>query len=417
MSSSKPSGNQTVSNEPWKQIQPQVLGALPALTSLLSQPQQFYPGSTVAPVSPMTAQGLRGVASRASGPSATDAAMGSYSALLSRNPLGDASSALERALAGPAASGTGNAARSTLTGLLGDQTGPASSVLNSLLTGKNKIVAPTVGASSISVGAENPYLDEMWDQAANRAEARLASQFAGTGRLNSGAYQRAFADSLGEAGAQVYGQSAEAQANRRLQADMANQQAALQASLANQQASLTGQQTGLQALLSAAGLGQSAFDTAQARRMSASGQLLNDEANQYGQGLQGLSAYGSAYGSLVSPQLQALGLAPTLDRASYIPSEALIGAGNTARGIEQDFINADIDRFNFAQNEPWQNIQRFLGTIGYGTTPYNTQSQPLYRNQASGFLGGAATGASMGSMFGPWGAAIGGVGGGLLGLM
>lgn len=58
-----------------------------------------------------------------------------------------------------------------------------------------------------------------------------------------------------------------------------------------------------------------------------------------------------------------------------------------------------------SQGIPWGQM---LGQTSTGT-------QDLYRNRGAGALGGAASGAATGSMFGPWGTAIGAIGGGLLG--
>lgn len=51
--------------------------------------------------------------------------------------------------------------------------------------------------------------------------------------------------------------------------------------------------------------------------------------------------------------------------------------------------------------------------IGQQST--QTQTQPLFQNRAAGGLGGALTGAQLGSTFGPIGTGLGAIGGGLLG--
>jgi hypothetical protein len=58
-------------------------------------------------------------------------------------------------------------------------------------------------------------------------------------------------------------------------------------------------------------------------------------------------------------------------------------------------------------------LEGAVSGMPYGST--STASQSNYSNPAMGALGGAASGAEIGSMFGPWGTAIGAVGGGLMG--
>jgi len=51
-----------------------------------------------------------------------------------------------------------------------------------------------------------------------------------------------------------------------------------------------------------------------------------------------------------------------------------------------------------------------MASIGGGTT----QSSPGGMSKTQSVLGGAMAGASVGAMFGPWGAVVGGVGGALM---
>jgi hypothetical protein len=62
-----------------------------------------------------------------------------------------------------------------------------------------------------------------------------------------------------------------------------------------------------------------------------------------------------------------------------------------------------------------QVLQAALGSTPYGTSTTTVGPAPQGPNKATSALGGAATGAAAGSAFGPYGTAIGAVGGGLLG--
>jgi hypothetical protein len=66
-SSSRPSGTSTtvVNRDPWSVQQPYLTTGFGRAETLLDQPQQFYPYSTVVPYSPVTEEALTGVESRA----------------------------------------------------------------------------------------------------------------------------------------------------------------------------------------------------------------------------------------------------------------------------------------------------------------------------------------------------------------
>ena len=96
----------------------------------------------------------------------------------------------------------------------------------------------------------------------------------------------------------------------------------------------------------------------------------------------------------------------------YGDLDRLLGVGRTVETQAQDLLNADIDRWNYQQNLPQQNLQNYANIIyglpgGYGST----RTSGGGGSRLSGALGGAATGASIA---GPWGALGGAVLGGLL---
>lgn len=151
-------------------------------------------------------------------------------------------------------------------------------------------------------------------------------------------------------------------------------------------------------------------------------------AGRYGSGLNqtalatGLSSlandiYGGNYQAERSRQNAAMQLAPTLANQDYYDLAQLQTVGSNQDTRSQDAINAEIQRYNYNQEAPWQELALYQGLINgnYGGT--STTSSPIYRNKGAGILGGAASGAALGSSFGPWGTAIGAVGGGLLGGM
>ena len=126
---------------------------------------------------------------------------------------------------------------------------------------------------------------------------------------------------------------------------------------------------------------------------------------------QGMTPY---YSAERGRQLQAAGMAPQMAMADYADIQALGGVGAQQQALAQQAINEEMARFQYGQEEPTQRLQDYMGLIGggYGGT---TKIETGGGNPFLTGLGGAMTGASMGSMFGPWGMGIGALGGGLLG--
>lgn len=100
-------------------------------------------------------------------------------------------------------------------------------------------------------------------------------------------------------------------------------------------------------------------------------------------------------------------------------AQAAYNVGTTLQGEQQNQIGSDMGRWNYYQGAPQQNLGNFAGTVmggaGFGGGQSQTGPNPNYTSPQQGAMGGAMAGAGMGSSFGPWGAAIGAVGGGLLG--
>lgn len=105
-----------------------------------------------------------------------------------------------------------------------------------------------------------------------------------------------------------------------------------------------------------------------------------------------------------------IGAAPTLAGADYEDINKMLQLGQVAEGYQETAIADAVNRFNFAQQAPYQKLQSYLSGA-YGAPSGMQVSQPVYRNQFGNVLGGALTGAALG---GTPGAAI-GAGLGLLG--
>lgn len=111
-----------------------------------------------------------------------------------------------------------------------------------------------------------------------------------------------------------------------------------------------------------------------------------------------------------------IGAAPGLAGADYTDINQLLQTGQAAEGYQEAAMADAVNRYNFAQQAPYQKLQSYLSGA-YGAPAGMQVTQPVYRNQVGNILGGALTGAALGGGTG-LGAGVGagiGAGIGLLG--
>lgn len=224
-------------------------------------------------------------------------------------------------------------------------------------------------------GQPNPYLGDLWGQGSRQITDQVNAQFTGSGRTGGAQHVDTLTRGLGDFTSQLYGQAYEADRNRALSA-------------AN---SLAGFSSGdLDRLTGAYGQAGSFYSDDRA-------------ADQRQQGI-GLTA------TSMLPGLRDYGASGDMD---FLKIGQMLDEQRQAR------LDDEVARWNFQQQQP-RNDAMFLsglatGVGGLGGTSNSTSTQPRQRsNPFLGGLGGAAAGAQVGSMFGPYGAMIGG-GVGLLG--
>jgi hypothetical protein len=117
-------------------------------------------------------------------------------------------------------------------------------------------------------------------------------------------------------------------------------------------------------------------------------------------------------------QFSTAGLAPQLANQDYVDLQALQGVGGQVEDLTGRLMEDQAARWDFGQNSPQMNLDNYLqrlGMVAGGAGNTTSGMTPTYRNRTAGGLGGALGGAQLGSAFGPWGTAIGAIGGGLLG--
>lgn len=146
------------------------------------------------------------------------------------------------------------------------------------------------------------------------------------------------------------------------------------------------------------------------------GAYENERGRQYGFDLSERDRMAQDLSQQRAHQFGVAGLAPTLANQDYVDLQALGGVGGQVEDLSGRLMEDQAARWDFSQNAPQMNLDNYIARItgGYpGGTQTNTT--PTYRNRTAGAAGGAMAGAQMGSAFGPWGTAIGAIGGGLLG--
>lgn len=334
MGSSGGSSTTTVQKaDPWQ-------GQQPYLKDVFSQAKEFYdsgvlspdyyPGQTMADQSPWTAQALEMQAQRAlSGSASVQGAQEAMDGIVSGQGL------------------SGNA------GL---------SVLGNIAQGDPNAGNAGLAALEAMSSAQNPWMDQLYQDASREALSALDGSFSRAGRYGSGAHAAAQADAATDLAASMYGAAYQQQ-----------MQAASQAASAYN-----------------AGLGQ------QVGAAQAAGQL---------------------YGAGVGQQISAASMAQSLANQGYTDAAALSEAGALQESYAQRLLNAQIDRWNYDQQKDISALNAYSQLIqgDYGSVTTTTGKQEAETSKLGGFASGAAAGASAGaSIGGPWGALIGGIGGGLL---
>lgn len=230
----------------------------------------------------------------------------------------------------------------------------ANSVVNS--GGVNPITMSGVqGLEQTASGAglnANPYVNAEFNQAAAGVDSSVASQFEGAGRFGSGALASSLGSTNNNLATNIYG------------SNYANE-------LQLQQ----------QAQTALGSLGNSATTNT----------------------LSGSNILGQAGQVANNSVLGAAGTAPSLANQNYAELQNLYGVGSTEQGIAQNYLNADVNRYTAAQQDPYTTLQNYMGLIGslpgYGTSTSSTATNPTANSLGaiSGLLGNSNISSLLGS--------------------
>jgi hypothetical protein len=95
--------------------------------------------------------------------------------------------------------------------------------------------------------------------------------------------------------------------------------------------------------------------------------------------------------------LKGSALLPSFDQQTLQNMQAALGAAGLGQQNQQNIINDDVNRWNYYQNLPYQQLGNFANMIGgnYGGT--TNLSQPYYQNQGANLVSGALGGAGLGN--------------------
>ena len=318
---------------------------------------QYFAGDTFVRPSVPTQTGLQALEQRATqGNPLLGAAQGAVQSAIQgqQNPAAQ----MYQNIYGQAAS---NPTSQFFTGLMGGSVNPA--------------MAGTQATASGQYLSGNPFFQGAFAPAAQAATQQfqkaigdVSSAASRAGRYGSGAMQNLQGQASNQL-AQQLSNTAGQLAYQNFAAERGMQEAAQGRLGALSQQNIVNQMAG------ATGLGQN-YQQALATQLAATGGL------------------GQTFGQDVNRQLAAAQLAPGMAQADYQDIQNLLSAGQLREGYTGQQLQADINRFNFLQNAPQQNLGTFLSSV-YGN-PLTRQSQQTTTGQQDtsnlqNILGTAAT--------------------------
>ena len=362
-------GGTSTEQSPWEGQAPYLsTGYEASYNQLLAGGPSYYGGSTVAGFAPQTEAGLGLLEQSATAGNPIAAAAGNHvTGLLDQTATDFGAGNFVQGQLGQQANSFQDYASQTAGG-------PQLSALGNL--------AETASGQFLN---SNPHIDATYDAAARglsrnfteNVSPAMAAQFSAAGRSGSGAHQEAFQRSadtlgtqLGELSANIYGQN---YANER------NNQLSSANAINNQQLAASQQD------VSRLGIASGLYGQDQNQQLGAA---------QLGAGLQGQT-------------LDAQGAATALASDTYDLSNAdanqLLSVGSAVQNQGQAYLNDDVARHDFTQQQPYTNLNNYLANI-QGNVGFS-QTQSGSGSQLGSAAGGALTGYQVG---GPYGALIGG---------
>lgn len=143
------------------------------------------------------------------------------------------------------------------------------------------------------------------------------------------------------------------------------------------------------------------------------------KAGRYGSGYQQAALAQALAPAAYQAQQAAIAQAPAAREFGFADIQTLGEVGAAREAQAQAELAADIQRFQFEQEQPLSSLANYMATVQGGTVGGQT-AQPIYRQPIASALGGALGGAQLGGMFTPKGKTVDpmfGIAGGLAGLL
>jgi hypothetical protein len=142
-------------------------------------------------------------------------------------------------------------------------------------------------------------------------------------------------------------------------------------------------------------------------------QAQASKAGRYGSGYEQGAVAAALAPMAYQAQQQAIAQAPAAREFGFADLNTLAGVGGAREAQSQAELQADIDRYNFEQNQDQLALANYMAAVQGGTVG-GQSTKPVFRNQAGNVLSGAMGGAQLGTAagFDPMtGAVIGGLSG------
>tara|TARA_Y100000310_G_scaffold329437_1_gene399275 strand:- start:867 stop:2198 length:1332 start_codon:yes stop_codon:yes gene_type:complete len=247
-----------------------------------------------------------------------------------------------------------------LTNLIGGNfgMGPSAQQLSPMASGAN--VGRDLATQSLGGMAAgdylnaNPYLDRMFDKASGQVEGAVRGHMGRIGRVGSGTHQETLQRGLGNLATDIYGGN-------------------------------YGRERGLQT--QAAGT---------------LGGLLNQ---QFGQQLGASQVMQGAFQDALGRQTQGAALAPSFAAADYGDIDRLRDFGGAYEAKSGEALQDVIGRHAYQQQQPYENLQRYLANIGAGTSGGGTTTTSQQQGLGLGdVMGTGLMGYGLGQNLGLFGA-------------
>ena len=377
---STPSGSTTTttSSAPWSGQQPYLTSGFQQAQNLFNQGgPQYYPGQTYAGPTDLQLQGIQNEANIGlSGTDAQNAANPALTNMLGSNWLGanPSNPLYSQASSGGLNVNTGGYFQPLASGQETNNMGlaPISAIASGQLTNTAGQDTLNQFANGSMLSANNPYFQQMAATTAANVMPQLQSQFDAGNRLDSGLATRAASEGLSDSiGGLAYN----------------NYQQGLQQ--AQSAASNLGQlgAGNLGAQLQAGGLMSNIGQQNISNQLAGANALTNLGFSNIGTQLSGAQGLGQNFQSAAQNQLGALGLAPNIGNMDYQQAAALQDAGQTTQGLNQQAITDAMNRYNYGQQQPYQNLQTYMGNITGNYGSQGSSTQPYFENQLANLLG------------------------------